>query len=70
MGTRRISLSLLSLSHSEIRRSSMPSAVIFTQQQLLKMVTCTRGDMAIKEDSGKATMSSREVILIVLFRRG
>jgi hypothetical protein len=48
----------------------MPSAVIFTQQQLLKMVTCTRGDMVIKVDSGKATMSSREVILIFLFQRG
>ena len=67
---RRISLSSLSSSHSEIRRSSMPSAVIFTQLQLLKMVTCTRGDMVIKEDSGKAMMSSREVIPIVLFQRG
>lgn len=70
METRRRSLSSLSLSLSEIRKSSMHNAVISTQLLLPKMATCTHGDMAIMVDWGKATMSSRDAILIVSFLGG
>ena len=70
METRRKSLSSHSLSHSEIRRSSMHNAVISTQLLLPKMATCTHGDTGIMEDWGKATMSSRDAILTVSFLGG
>ena len=69
-GTRRRSASSLSSSHLEIRRSSMPNAVISTRLQLPKMATYTHGDMGIMEDWDKVTTSSRDVILIVSFQRG
>lgn len=70
MGMRRILPSLLSSSHSKIRRSLMPNADIITQLQLQKMATYSHGDTGIKEDQAKVMMSSREIILIVLFQRG
>lgn len=70
MGMRRRSASSLSSSHLEIRRSSMPNAVISTLLQLPKMATYTHGDMGIMEGWDKVTTSSRDAILIVSFQRG